>query len=128
MSTPLNDVEFTKEIKLQPQWNSTKALIVTADRDPASTDPDHNFVIPPGVWMIRVSHDSRFIVTPTLIRNGRELAQKTISASATGYLEITTESQSEMYLALSLVPNTNDQAAARFGVTMVRTAGYSLTM
>lgn len=116
---------FSQEYVLQPMWNSVNAQVMEGFRDKESSSPSWHISIPAGVWLVRVDNESRFSVTPRLIRNDNYHNQKQIRGRGSGGFQIQTENTAEMLFKIEGgPPNTNDQAISRIGVTLTRMGGF----
>ena len=109
---------FSKVHILAPQWEDTVLAVRTGWQDAGASDPLKRIIVPPGIWMCHLDDETRFAITPVLVRNGYEITYETIPSAAS--FQVQTDTQAEMYFTISGLPNTNDNRTTRVGVVLNR--------
>lgn len=117
----MTDPIFSKVYVLAPSWNETELVVLTNYQDAGASDPRKRIIVPPGVWMCHLDDETRFVVTPVLVRAGYEIEYASIPSAAS--FQVQTESEAELYFRLSGTPNTNDNRTSRVGVVLNRMGG-----
>lgn len=113
--------QFVIEKILQPQWNQTTLYVMSEYRDTEVKTPEIMIGVPQGVWVMRVTNETRFSVTPVLVRAGREIELDPVVS--VGMVDIVTESDAEMSFKISGTASVLDNRSTRVGVTLFRLSG-----
>lgn len=112
-------------VVMRPKWNDTVASVLPAWQSAGVTDPEHRVWIPAGVMMVRVTSESRFLGEVVFRRTGTSTDRIVGTLPLLGELFFTigSEGGAEMWINLSGIPNTNDQANTRITVTVIPMSG-----
>lgn len=112
-------------VVMRPQWNDTVAMVLPDWQVTGVSDPVHRVWLNPGVMMVRLTSESRFS-GEVVFRRTWASADKiagTLPPSGELFFTIGSEGGAEMWINLSGIPNTNDQANTRITVTVIPMSG-----
>ncbi len=117
-------------VVMRPQWNDTVAMVLPDWQVTGVSDPVHRVWLNPGVMMVRLTSESRFS-GEVVFRRTWASADKivgTLPPSGQLLFTIGSEGGAEMWINLSGIPNTNDQANTRITVTVIPMSGGGVSL